>query len=89
VKGFRPCGFSALRPPLAAHTAIFSFIRFTPIRLGHALRSLFLAAFRYPLPNPHMTWPESFFRSGNAPGILFTLRSVPCPRVRAFVTGRL
>jgi hypothetical protein len=61
VKGFRPCGFSALRPPLAAHTAMFSFIRFTPIRLGHALRSLFLAAFRYPLPNPHMTWPDLSF----------------------------
>jgi len=68
----RPCGFSALCPPCA---------RPTPSDLshgshrpgpGHSPRSLFRAAFRYPLDRTLSRLGQAvFIRPGNAHGILF------------------
>jgi hypothetical protein len=64
--------------------------RFTPARAGHAPRSLFRAAFRYLRSRAlHDRAGPRHLRSGDVHGIWLTLRSVPCPRVPAFVTRPL
>jgi len=70
--------------------ATFRSSQFTPARAGHAPRSLFRAAFRYLRSGPwHDRAGPRHLRSGDVHGICLTLRSVPCPRVPAFVTRPL
>jgi hypothetical protein len=80
---FSPCVHRAWRAPRRSS-------RFTPARAGHAPRSLFRAAFRYLRSRAlHDRAGPRHLRSGDVHGIWLTLRSVPCPRVPAFVTRPL
>jgi len=86
----RPCGFSALCASCARPTprdCCHASHRFSP---GHSPRSLFRAAFRYPLDRtlsqPGRACCKSLcIQSGNAHGISGALRSFPCPRFPAFL----
>jgi hypothetical protein len=86
----RPCGFSALRLPcvaptprlfdLAVHAGSMRVIR-------RGLSCTRRSATRDIEPSHDWAGPAlPWFRSGNARGICFALRSVPCLRVPAFVT---